>query len=28
LAAHGEFWRLDADTRAILGLPPRSSSPD
>jgi hypothetical protein len=28
LAAHGEFWRLDGTTRAILGLPPRSSSPD
>jgi hypothetical protein len=27
LAANGEFWRLDANTRAILGLPPRSSSP-
>ena len=25
LAAHGEVWRLDATTRAILGLPPRSS---
>ena len=22
---HGEVWRLDATTRAILGLPPRSS---
>ena len=28
LAANSEFWRLDANTRAILGLPPRSSSPD
>jgi hypothetical protein len=28
LAAHGEPWRLDVNTRAILGLPPRSSSPD
>lgn len=28
LAAHGELWRLDANTRAILGLPPRSSSAD
>ncbi len=27
LAANGEFWRLDANTRAVLGLPPRSSSP-
>jgi hypothetical protein len=27
LAANGEFWRLDAKTRAMLGLPPRSSSP-
>jgi hypothetical protein len=26
LAAHGELWRLDANTRPILGLPPRSSS--
>jgi hypothetical protein len=25
LAANGEFWRLDANTRAMLGLPPRSS---
>jgi hypothetical protein len=24
LAADGEFWRLDAGTRAMLGLPPRS----
>jgi hypothetical protein len=28
LEADGESWRLDANTRAILGLPPRSSSPD
>jgi hypothetical protein len=28
LAANGEFWRLDANTRAMLGLPPRSSSPN
>jgi hypothetical protein len=27
LAANGEFWRLDANTRGMLGLPPRSSSP-
>jgi hypothetical protein len=27
LAANREFWRLDANTRAMLGLPPRSSSP-
>jgi hypothetical protein len=27
LAANGEFWRLDANTRAMLALPPRSSSP-
>jgi hypothetical protein len=26
LAAHGEPWRLDANTRPMLGLPPRSSS--
>jgi hypothetical protein len=26
LAANGEFWRLDAKTRVMLGLPPRSSS--
>jgi hypothetical protein len=26
LAANGEFWGLDANTRAMLGLPPRSSS--
>jgi hypothetical protein len=24
LAANGEFWRLDNNTRAVLGLPPRS----
>jgi len=28
LAAHGELWRLDANTRATLGLPPRSGSSD
>jgi hypothetical protein len=28
LAASGEFWRLDANTRLTLGLPPRSNSPD
>jgi hypothetical protein len=28
LAASGEVWRLDATTRAMLGLPPRSSSLD
>jgi hypothetical protein len=26
LAANGEFWRLDANTRAMLGLPHRSKS--
>ena len=26
LAASGEFWRLDANTRLTLGLPPRSNS--
>jgi hypothetical protein len=26
LAANGEGWRLDAKTRIILGLPPRSNS--
>ena len=26
LAASGEFWRLDANTRVKLGLPPRSNS--
>ncbi len=28
LKANGEVWLLDATTRAMLGLPPRSSSPD
>jgi hypothetical protein len=28
LAASGEFWQLDAKTRVMLGLPPRSSSSD
>jgi hypothetical protein len=28
LAANGEIWRLDAKTRAVLGLPPGSNSPD
>jgi hypothetical protein len=28
LAACGEFWRLDANTRVILGLPPRANSPN
>jgi hypothetical protein len=28
LTASGEFWRLDAETRLMLGLPPRSNSPD
>jgi hypothetical protein len=28
LTANGEAWRLDATTRTLLGLPPRSSSPD
>jgi hypothetical protein len=28
LAANGEIWRLDASTRALLGLPPRSKSAD
>jgi hypothetical protein len=28
LAATGEFWQLDAKMRLMLGLPPRSSSPD
>jgi hypothetical protein len=27
LAADGEIWRLDASTRAMLGLPARSSNP-
>ena len=26
LAANGEMWRLDAKTRAMLSLPPRSNS--
>ena len=26
LAANGEFWRVDAKTRVMLGLPPRSNS--
>jgi len=28
LAAYGELWRLDANTRLLLGLPRRSNSPD
>jgi hypothetical protein len=28
LTAGGEFWRLGAETRLMLGLPPRSNSPD
>jgi hypothetical protein len=28
LAACGEFWQLDAKTRAMLSLPPGSNSPD
>lgn len=28
LGANGEAWRLDTETRVILGLPPRSRSPD
>ena len=28
LTACGEFWQLDAKTRAMLGLPPRSNSPN
>jgi hypothetical protein len=28
LAETGEFWRLDAETRVMLGLPPRSHSPN
>lgn len=28
LTAGGEFWRLDAETRPMMGLPPRSNSPD
>jgi hypothetical protein len=28
LASNGEFWRLDAKTRVVLRLPPRSNSSD
>ena len=28
LTACGEFWRLDASTRVMLGLPPRANSPN
>jgi hypothetical protein len=28
LTACGEFWRLDANTRVMLGLPPRANSPN
>jgi hypothetical protein len=28
LTACGEFWRLDAKTRVMLGLPPRAKPPD
>jgi hypothetical protein len=28
LTARGEFWRLDTNTRVILGLPPRANSPN
>jgi hypothetical protein len=28
LTACGEFWRLDTNTRVMLGLPPRANSPD
>ena len=28
LAANGEFWRLNSNTRVLLGLPPRLNSPD
>jgi hypothetical protein len=28
LAASGEFWQLDTNTRVMLGLPPRSHSPN
>ena len=28
LTACGAFWRLDANTRVMLGLPPRANSPD
>jgi hypothetical protein len=28
LTACGEFWRLDANTRVMLSLPPRANSPN
>jgi hypothetical protein len=28
LTACGEFWRLDTNTRVMLGLPPRANSPE
>jgi hypothetical protein len=28
LTARGEFWRLDANTRVMLSLPPRANSPN
>jgi hypothetical protein len=28
LTACGEFWRLDAKTRVMLGLPPRAKPPN
>jgi hypothetical protein len=28
LAASGELWRLDTNTRVMLGLPPRANSPN
>jgi hypothetical protein len=28
LTANGEVWRLDANTRVMLGLPPRANSPN
>jgi hypothetical protein len=28
LTACGEFWQLDVETRAMLGLPPRANSPN
>jgi hypothetical protein len=28
LAEAGEFWQLDTKTRVMLGLPPRSHSPN
>ena len=28
LTACGEFWRLDTNTRVMLGLPPRANSPN